>query len=75
MNIEPKKICYCTNLTNEKILSIIEEKNLSFENFIKKTGASTYCGACYTEIKNLFYFYRYQKKICKQRNYLLFSKI
>ncbi|GIX40682.1 MAG: hypothetical protein KatS3mg129_0415 [Leptospiraceae bacterium] len=70
------KICFCTNLTKEKIKDIVySNPNITFQKFIKKTGATQYCGSCYSDVKHYFFYFQYQKKICKDGNYFLFHNI
>ncbi len=64
-------ICNCTKLNKEKLKSIVFEKNISFQKLINQTGATQYCGSCFNDVKQNFFLFRYQKKICKGGTFLL----
>jgi bacterioferritin-associated ferredoxin len=69
------KVCLCTNITKSKIKEMVHAKNMSWKKFIQETGATTYCGACFLDLKNHFFYYKYQKKISQSKNLLLFKDI
>jgi hypothetical protein len=48
---------------------MVHAKNMSWKKFIQETGASTYCGACYLDLKNHFFYYKYQKKFLNRKIY------
>jgi bacterioferritin-associated ferredoxin len=73
--MENEKICFCTNLTKTQLKNMIEAKPITLKQLIKKTGATTYCGACFNDVQNSFFYYQYQKRICKEGNYFLFSDV
>ncbi len=65
-----RKICFCTGITDEKLEKIIKPDS-SLNSIIKKTKATTFCGACYEELKQFFYLIRFKKRN-PDTQYLLF---
>ncbi|WP_300382159.1 (2Fe-2S)-binding protein [Clostridium sp.] len=50
---EDKKICRCRNVYYSEIEAIIKEQATTMEDIMTKTGASTCCGGCFNEVKNV----------------------
>lgn len=72
MNVS-EKICFCTNLTKDKLKTYVFENSYSLKEIIQKTKASDFCGSCTRDLVNHFFHYKYLKKICKEENYCLFK--
>lgn len=64
-------ICYCVKLNKDKLKSIVFQKNISFQKLINQTGATQYCGSCFNDLKQNFFLFKYEKKICKEGTFLL----
>jgi len=53
-------ICFCKKLNDKKIA---EESKSTFEDLVKKTGATTCCGGCYYAVYDIWTKTKHDEKI------------
>lgn len=51
--IEDKKVCRCRNVFYSEIEKAIKEGDTNIDDLMNKTGVSTCCGGCFSNVKKI----------------------